>query len=341
VIRASVGELTPERIAEFRPLDDLIAGDSATDNPFPARDLIPGAMEALQFEGKQLAVPAGIDPIVVFYNPDLFEANGVIAPQADWTLNDFVQTAQKVQSSPDAAEITYGYCPRPDTGDVAIFAYLLGGQLVDNLVAPTRPTLDTPENRQAVDWFADLQRTYQVTPSAEDIQRDFGDIRRAIWMGRCGMWLGFYSDRARYAEFLSDTGRAVPGILPLPQANETFGVASADVYAILMSSQKASVAWEWVKFLLERTQAAAPLLPPRSSQLDSQSYKTLAGKETAAIAASLPERLLIWDSRLSSPALAGTVAAFLQAAESVANEAAEAGDALAEAQMQAEAAFGR
>jgi ABC-type glycerol-3-phosphate transport system substrate-binding protein len=153
------------------------------------------------------------------------------------------------------------------------------------------------------------------------------------------MWLGFHSDRARYAGFLSDTGRAVPGVLPLPRANEAFGVAGIDAYAILKSSQKATVAWKWIKFLLEKTQAAAPLLPPRSSQLGSASYKTLAGKETAAIAASLPDRLLIWDSRLASPALAGTVGAFLQAAETVANGEADAGDALAEAQAQAEAAF--
>jgi ABC-type glycerol-3-phosphate transport system substrate-binding protein len=339
VVRVAVGELTPERIADFRPLDDLIAGDSASRNPFPSKDLSGGGMEALQFEGKQLAVPAGIDPIQIFYNPDLFKAGGVAPPAANWTLDNFVQAAQKVTSAPDAEEVTYGYCPRPDTGDVAIFTYLMGGQLVDNLVEPTRPTLDTPENRKALDWFADLRRVHQVMPSQADIQQQFGDIFRAMFMGRCGMWLGFLSDRARFEGFYSDTGRSVPGVLPLPQASEQFAVAGIDAYAILKNSQKAKVAWEWIKFVLDHSEAASPLLPPRSSQLKSQEYANVAGKEKAALAKGLPERLLIWDSRLASPALAGTVGAFMQAAESVANGDAESGPALADAQAQAEAAF--
>jgi len=63
-------------------------------------------------------------------------------------------------------------------------------------------------------------------------------------------------------------------------------------------------------------------------------------KETLRIARNLPDRLFIWDSSLETSAIGGTVAAYLQAVEQVANGL-DAEAALGEAQMQAEALFVR
>ena len=41
-----------------------------------------------------------------------------------------------------------------------------GGDLVDDPIAPTRLTLDTPESKEALQWFMALQLTHQVTPDA-------------------------------------------------------------------------------------------------------------------------------------------------------------------------------
>lgn len=345
VVRVALAEVTPERLAQFRPLDDLLeAQSSAADAVFPFDDLYPGTADAMKVEGKQLALPAGINPIVVYYNTEQFKAKGVEVPQSTWTLDDFALTAQAMQSPEDAAggdDFTYGYCARPDMGDPAIFTYLFGGQLVDNLAAPTRPTLDSPANRDAVDWYTGLRRVYHASPTSAELAAAFGDINRAVWMGRCGLWLGFFGDQARIAGWLSDTGRAVPGILPLPRGKESFGVAAIDVYAILKDSQKSAAAWQWVKFLMDRSAAAAPLLPPRSSQLSSDSYAGQVSRETVNIAHGLADRLFVWDSTLESSAIGGTVGAYLQAIEQVANDDMDAETALAEAQRQAEAAFGQ
>ncbi len=341
VVRVALADLTSERIAEFRPLDDLIEAEtSATDTVFPFSDLVEGTAEAMRLEGRQLGIPAGMNPIVVYYNTERFDAAGIKIPENRWTLEEFALTVQTAQSPAGAVDYTYGYCPRPDMGDAAIFAYLLGGQLVDNLVEPTRPTLDSPANEDALAWYTGLRRIYQTNPAPEDVRAQMGDINRAIWAGRCGLWLGFYADRARFAGFLSDMGRAVPGMVPLPAGKGTIGVAALDIYAILRNSQKAMAAWQWIKFLIDQPEAATPLLAPRTSQLASQTYTVHVDKETLRIARSLPDRLFIWDSTLETSAIGGTVAAYLQAVEKVVNGDLDTEAALGEAQMQAEALFG-
>ena len=50
------------------------------DATFPRDDYIPGTLEGLQHEGKQIGLPAGIAPYVVFYEPAKFEANGIKLP---------------------------------------------------------------------------------------------------------------------------------------------------------------------------------------------------------------------------------------------------------------------
>ncbi len=342
VVRVALADLTSERLTEFRPLDDLIqAGTSASDTVFPLSDLVEGTAEAIRLEGRQLGIPAGINPVVVYYNTERFAAAGIKIPENRWTLDEFALTAQTAQSPAGAVDYTYGYCARPELGDAAIFTYLLGGQLVDNLVEPTRPTLDSPANEDALAWYTGLRRSYQANPPPEDVQAQMGDITRAIWMGRCGLWLGFYADRARFAGFLSDRGRAVPGMVPLPAGKESFGVAALDVYAILRNSQKATAAWQWIKFLIDQPEAATPLLAPRTSQLTAQTYAALVDKETLRIARNLPDRLFIWDSSLETSAIGSAVAAYLQAVEQVANGDLDAEAALGEAQVQAEALFVR
>jgi ABC-type glycerol-3-phosphate transport system substrate-binding protein len=222
----------------------------------------------------------------------------------------------------------------PENGDPLVFAYLFGGQLVDNLTAPTRPTLDTPTNVKAVEWYTNLRRLYNAMPEPGAISGR--EIYRWIIEGRCGMWLGFYSDRARYYQRFNTHGGALPGMLPLPAGDAQFGVIRLDAYVILKDSKHADTVWKWLLFLLDQQDAAKPMLPARVSQYRSGAG---AGQEAAAVGAKLPSQIFVWDNRLQTSKLGGSAAAFIAAVEEVLSGAADPAAALTTAQAKAEALF--
>jgi multiple sugar transport system substrate-binding protein len=214
VVRVNAENLTVGQLARYLPLDDFISAA----NDFPHDDLTPGTLEALRYDGAQVAVPAGINPIVAYYNPDLFRAASLPPPGADWTLDDLATVGQALSRAGAAANpVSYGFCSLPQSGDAAILTYLFGGQLVDNANDPTRATLNIQQNMAAVQWYASLRRLYQATPDPDEFGREFSNMYRAIFSGRCGIWLGSYLDRSQYQRYTSDRGRSIPEMLPLPR----------------------------------------------------------------------------------------------------------------------------
>jgi ABC-type glycerol-3-phosphate transport system substrate-binding protein len=339
VIRVSAQDLTADQLAKYLPLDDIVAATK----DFPRDDMTPGTLEALRYGGLQVAIPAGINPIVAYYNPEFFRAASVRVPDTTWTLDDLATTGQALgrAGATQAQGVRYGFCSLPQSADPAILTYLFGGQLVDNANNPTRVTLNSPQNIAAVQWYASLRRTYQATPDPDAFNREFSDLNRAIFGGRCGIWLGFYLDHYQYQRYLSDTGRPIPGMLPLPRGRDPFGVIGLDGYAILRISKQPDVAWQWIRFLLDHPEAAGPILPPRPSQYRAKTFAALAGADAAATARNLPSTLYVWGAGLSDPVLGGIVQAYLDAVEQVVRGETDAETALGNAQVKAEAIFAK
>ncbi|MBL8133531.1 MAG: sugar ABC transporter substrate-binding protein [Anaerolineae bacterium] len=58
----------------------------------------PRALEAFQYEGAQMALPATFSTVLLFYNADLFDAAGVAYPTADWTWEDARAAAAAIRA---------------------------------------------------------------------------------------------------------------------------------------------------------------------------------------------------------------------------------------------------
>ncbi len=95
VVRVGSQDLTEAQLSKYLPLDDIIAATKG----FKREEMAPGTMEALRYGGVQVAVPAGINPIVAYYNRELLQARRVNAPTADWTLDDLAKTAQALSAA--------------------------------------------------------------------------------------------------------------------------------------------------------------------------------------------------------------------------------------------------
>ncbi len=283
-IRIPMTMLQDQMAANFLPLDMQIS----TAKNFPQSDLIPGALEGLQVSGKQLGLPAGIDPFVVFYSPQKFASAGVQPPPPNWTMDEFVKTAMAINNTNEALvgspQYTYGFCSHPSFTDLAIFTYLFGGGLFDSLTTISHPTLNRRENVDALTWYASLKTDMGIIPDMSE-PRQVGEL---VARSNCGFWIDWL-DRSTFGNYGPDDATA----LPLPAYKGQFNVALLDGYFLFTKSQNPDEAWQWINFLIGQQSASGRLIPPLKSLIDSQDYAGRVPKGTLNVARSLPQQMVV------------------------------------------------
>jgi ABC-type glycerol-3-phosphate transport system substrate-binding protein len=230
--RADVNRVMPlllqtDSLSNYLPMGDLL---KLSELLSPA-DFFPGSLKALQIEGEQMGIPAGISQVVMYYSILRFKIAGIEAPPPDWELADFINLAAKVQKQgriPDTSDdVVYGFCTSPYFYDPLYFTYLFGGQLFDRLPNPTFPTLNMPENIDAIKWYASLRNEYQIIqPQADDRQ-----YFQYISGYQCGLWMF-----GRELEVLYNMRKEDVGVLPLPKTKTGINFASMESYHIQKSS---------------------------------------------------------------------------------------------------------
>src|SRR6185312_11630033 len=82
---------TPGFASLLAPLDDLVKRDNFDVGAFD-KSIIGG----LSNDGHLLALPYDFGPLMVYYNADMLKKDGVDAPKAGWTMDDFKAAAKKL-----------------------------------------------------------------------------------------------------------------------------------------------------------------------------------------------------------------------------------------------------
>jgi len=126
------------------PLDSLLASASIN-----VSDFDPGIMKALQVDGKQLAIPYDLGPIVMYYNKDMFKAAGVAEPQNGWTIDEFVADAKKLTSGSN-----YGFSMDNTIEPMERWGPTLTGSLP--VTDSGKLAINTPEMVSVLNWYAGL-----------------------------------------------------------------------------------------------------------------------------------------------------------------------------------------
>jgi ABC-type glycerol-3-phosphate transport system substrate-binding protein len=330
-IRFPVSMIPEEMANGFLSIDMQVS----TAKDFPQSDIYPGTLEGLKVNGKQVGLPAGINPFVVYYSPRKFAAAGVQTPPPDWTLDEFVTTAVTINNTGDALvgtdQYIYGFCSHPVLSDGAIFTYLFGGGLFDSLTLVSNPKINQRANVEALNWYASLKTDLGIIPDREN-PRGVGEL---MARSNCGFWIDWL-DHANFGSLGPDD--ATP--LPLPAYHKPFNVATLDGYFIFAKSQHPEEAWQWINFLMEQPTAAGILVPPLLSQIDSQEYAAHANPARAAVARSLPPQMVVLSMEMFRNERFGSVLElFSSAAVQVFRGDKDAQKALDEAQKQAEEIF--
>lgn len=251
-------------------------------------DFYPHVLEAFTWQGRVWAVPADIDPWVLYYNKDLFNQAGVPYPQPEWTWSDFLEKAALLTVD-RGDHMQYGFGSNPEEApEIIAFIYQHGGGLVDNIIDPQEPTLDSPATIEAVRWYTDLALKYKVMTPPEVIGRYHrGGVFEAAMRQHVAMWTGPMSIR----QGLPGRG-GMPnrfewpfkcGIAPLPRDKNRATLFHLSGYFISAHSSHPREAWLWIEYLTSSPRLPWNL-PPRRSVAESDLYRQRMGEEATEVA---------------------------------------------------------
>lgn len=222
------------------PLTDYLAKSTL----IKTDDYYPQALAAFQWNGEQLCMPQNLSSPVIYYNKALFDAAGLSYPTDDWTWDGFLETAVMMTQDSDNDSITdlYGFGIDPTLVRAAPFVWMNGGELVDDPVAPTRLTLDTPESQAALQWFMALQLVHKVTPDA--VAEEAESSLSRFMNGRLAM---FMDSRRAVPEFRTITTFDWD-VVALPVGKSRASILHADAFCMAATGQQKDAAWTFLEF---------------------------------------------------------------------------------------------
>lgn len=149
----------------FRAIDDYVKShDPGMD------DFLPSTIGNATFEGKLYGLPDKMDngnAAIAIFNLDILGEKGIALPTDDWTLQDFVDIAQKA-NAPDKKVFGTGYFP----GTYYDFASLARTWGTDVFSSDSSKLLlnTDPKCREAAQWVYDLRTKLKVAPTRQQTQ---------------------------------------------------------------------------------------------------------------------------------------------------------------------------
>jgi multiple sugar transport system substrate-binding protein len=254
------------------------------DSPSPDQksELYQSTLNLFQYEGRLWAIPISVEPMVMYYNKDLFDRHGLAYPKTGWTWQDFETIANTINEPLDGIA---GYVPiKKEEGylDLFIFIHQNGGKVFEGTPMAVRPSFTDSLTLEAVEWYANLMPRYYVG-SVNRAQINFTGYGPSYFWGvlsrKAGMWMGPPSLEFEYAPDNWYDMRW--GVVPLPRQAQPATAAWVDGLAITANTKNPEAAWQWVKFLSQ--QLPYQKAPVYESLLKSDAYEHMVGSEMAAV----------------------------------------------------------
>lgn len=154
------------------PIDDLVAG-------MDQNDFVPGALDALKYDGHYVGLPWAVDVRVLFYRKDVLEAAGVAVPTTWQDMRDAAKALTK--------DDHYGLVSSGDPGGmhwILTSAINNGGGLFDDA---GKAAITGERSMEALQFLADFAADGTVNPASAGYVND--DARGAFFRGEAGFLL--------------------------------------------------------------------------------------------------------------------------------------------------------
>jgi len=233
-------------------------------------DYIPGILQTAQYGGATFGLPWISQPVMLYYNPALFDVAGIGYPDETWTWDTFKEAAGALT---DPAAGVYGTAFN-GWPPIQMFIWQAGGDVISADLASC--PIDTPEAIAGAQFYQDIVFNEQYAPSEATLaEQGFGEMAKA---GKIAMFYGGAADDLDYAH-KKDPANAVLRVALVPQGPQsraTFAYSAAT--AIFAGTENPDEAYQALVALTEGIHHWK-IVAPRTS---------LANAET--ITASVPDK---------------------------------------------------
>lgn len=207
-------------------ISDRLAAD--TRGAAKLDDYFPDVLQTAQYNGRTFGLPWVAQPVMLYYNPQLFADAGVEVPNDNWTWDDFKTAAEKLtrDTNNDGQIDVYGTAFN-SWPPIHMFIWQAGGEVIseDRATSP----IDSPEAIAGAQFYKDIiYNPAYAAPQNVITEQGFGELAKN---GKVAMFFGGAADDldyahtkdARYAEM---TATLVP---QGPQNRQTFAWTASTV----------------------------------------------------------------------------------------------------------------
>lgn len=180
-------------------------------------DYYPGIWQIAALNDGVYGLPWIAQPVVVYYNRDIFDEMGMEYPASDWTWDEFYETARALTNDEHYGFILTGWPP------IYIWIWSHGGAVVSEDMSEI--LLDTEESKAGAALYADMIYNEECCPSQETIAEE-GNAEM-FKNGRVAMFMGGAADDLDRVEGLNVGVVSVP--VGATGENTTFAWTAATV----------------------------------------------------------------------------------------------------------------
>lgn len=158
-------------------------------------DYYPGSLAVAQYAGGLYGLPWIAQPVVLYYNPEMFEAAGIDPPDETWTWDTFKEAAKNLTIKDASGNITQYGVSFNGWPPVHMFIWQAGGEVISPDLQSS--PIDSPEAVQGAQFYADLIYNPEYAVPEEVIkEQGFSEMAKA---GKVAMFFGGAADDLDYA----------------------------------------------------------------------------------------------------------------------------------------------
>ncbi|MDQ2942821.1 MAG: extracellular solute-binding protein, partial [Candidatus Dormibacteraeota bacterium] len=162
----------------------------------------PDVMKTALYQDKVYGLPWISQPVVLYYNPKLFDAAGIAYPDDTWTWETFLKNAKALTKAPDQ----YGFSAN-GWPPVHMFIWQAGGEVISPDLKSS--PIDSPEAIAGEDFYKSLIFNASCCPTEDTMaEQGFSEMFKA---GKVAMFMGGASDTFESVDGVAlDIRAAVP-----------------------------------------------------------------------------------------------------------------------------------
>ncbi|MEK6646749.1 MAG: extracellular solute-binding protein, partial [Candidatus Firestonebacteria bacterium] len=216
-----------------------------TDSEFQDRiknDFQPNLMNAILFKGKYAAIPGWCNPVIMYYNKDIFDKEKLKYPDSTWDWNTFVNNCKKLTKdfNNDGRIDQYGTIIFGG-GGAHLILKMNGIEFISS--DGKKCNIDKPLAIDAMRSWSDMINKYHVAPSIGQLT-EMQPVPLFMTGKIAMLWSGIFAARdiKKVKTFKWD-------IALLPKGKQRATVNWLILWAIPIQTKHPVEAWEFIKFL--------------------------------------------------------------------------------------------